>query len=250
MYFFIYFLILELTWVFLIYFKSLKKPPGPLPMDPINMDEGSKLPSSLLELCSEVGLSPIGYCNVTCWHYFENVFTNLVFSQKCKYALSGLLLCPMTTITFKGKDYFGYVYCWYVACIFAGLYLFALLLDQLMTFLFIGLPRRKKSGSWSERVRLFFLDFDSFGFFRCNFSFSESTLCSRRSVHSLLSLCSYRSALKNMRITEDTVAKVVKGHIYSASFHPCTSSLLVAAGDKLGNVGLWKLVSYFSFHQS
>uniref|UniRef100_G3PVS7 WD repeat-containing protein 76 n=1 Tax=Gasterosteus aculeatus aculeatus TaxID=481459 RepID=G3PVS7_GASAC len=97
---------------------SLKKPPGPLPMDPINMDEGSKLPSSLLELCSE------------------------------------------------------------------------------------GYPEERK------------VDLD---------------------------LKDYRSALKNMRITEDTVAKVVKGHIYSASFHPCTSSLLVAAGDKLGNVGLWKL---------
>ncbi|KAM8876553.1 WD repeat-containing protein 76 isoform 3-T3 [Synchiropus picturatus] len=32
---------------------SQKKPPGPLPMDAINMEEGSKLPSELLELCSE-----------------------------------------------------------------------------------------------------------------------------------------------------------------------------------------------------
>ncbi|KAG8001420.1 WD repeat-containing protein 76 [Nibea albiflora] len=51
----------------------------------------------------------------------------------------------------------------------------------------------------------------------------------------------YRSSLKNMKITEDRVAKVVKDRIFSAAFHPCTSSLLMAAGDKWGKVGLWKL---------
>lgn len=56
-----------------------------------------------------------------------------------------------------------------------------------------------------------------------------------------LDLKEYRSALKNMRITEDRVAKVVKDRIFSAAFHPCTSSLLMATGDKWGKVGLWKL---------
>ncbi|XP_075934129.1 WD repeat-containing protein 76 [Anarhichas minor] len=98
--------------------ESLKKPPGPLAMDPVNMEEGSKLPSQLLELCSE--------------------------------------------------------------------------------------------GTTEERKME-------------------------------LDLKEYRSALKNMRITEDRVAKVVKGRIFSAAFHPCTSSLLMATGDKLGKVGLWKL---------
>lgn len=51
----------------------------------------------------------------------------------------------------------------------------------------------------------------------------------------------YRSSLKNMTINED---KVVKDRIFSATFHPCTSSLLLAAGDKWGKVGLWKLVSF------
>ncbi|KAK2853613.1 hypothetical protein Q5P01_006274 [Channa striata] len=39
----------------LIYERSvpLKKPPGPLPMEPINMEEGSKLPSQLLHLYFE-----------------------------------------------------------------------------------------------------------------------------------------------------------------------------------------------------
>ncbi|XP_026028027.1 WD repeat-containing protein 76 isoform X2 [Astatotilapia calliptera] len=56
-----------------------------------------------------------------------------------------------------------------------------------------------------------------------------------------LDLKGYRSSLKNMTINEDKVAKVVKDRIFSATFHPCTSSLLLAAGDKWGKVGLWKL---------
>ncbi|KAL7406565.1 hypothetical protein ABVT39_022319 [Epinephelus coioides] len=102
----------------LTYNERLKKPPGPLPMDPINMEEGSKLPSQLLELCSEDSTE-----------------------------------------------------------------------DRKME----------------------------------------------------LDLKEYRSALKNMRITEDRVAKVVKDRIFSAAFHPCSSSLLMATGDKWGKVGLWKL---------
>ncbi|XP_018522468.1 WD repeat-containing protein 76 [Lates calcarifer] len=99
-------------------FVRLKKPPGPLPMDPINMEEGSKLPSQLLKLCSEDS------------------------TEDRKVALD---------------------------------------------------------------------------------------------------LKEYSSALKNMRITEETVAKVVKDRIFSAAFHPCTSSTLMAAGDKWGKVGLWNL---------
>ncbi|XP_034052536.1 WD repeat-containing protein 76-like isoform X1 [Gymnodraco acuticeps] len=55
-----------------------------------------------------------------------------------------------------------------------------------------------------------------------------------------LKLKEYCSALKIMRITEDTVAKVVKQRVYSAAFHPCTSSLLMATGDMGGHLGLWK----------
>ncbi|XP_059205380.1 WD repeat-containing protein 76 [Centropristis striata] len=95
-----------------------KKAPGPLPMDPINMEEGSKLPSQLLELCSE--------------------------------------------------------------------------------------------DSAEERKME-------------------------------LDLKKYKSDLKDMRITEDRVAKVVKDRIFSAAFHPCSSSLLMATGDKWGKVGLWKM---------
>ncbi|XP_026234842.1 WD repeat-containing protein 76 isoform X1 [Anabas testudineus] len=69
-------------------------------------------------------------------------------------------------------------------------------------------------------------------------------LCSEKSTEErkvVLNLKEYRSALKNMRINEDRVAKVVKDRIFSAAFHPCTSTLLMAAGDKWGKVGLWKL---------
>lgn len=53
----------------------------------------------------------------------------------------------------------------------------------------------------------------------------------------------YCSALRKMKITEDSVVKVVKERVSSAAFHPCSSSLLMAAGDKLGKVGLWNFVS-------
>nr|XP_019935174.1 PREDICTED: WD repeat-containing protein 76 [Paralichthys olivaceus] len=97
--------------------KSLKKPAGPLPMDPVNMEEGSKLPSQLFKICSET--------------------------------------------TKERKDE--------------------------------------------------------------------------------LDLKNYSSALKKMKITQERVAKVVKDRVFSAAFHPCSSSLLMAAGDKWGKVGLWKL---------
>uniref|UniRef100_A0A8C5NHX5 WD repeat-containing protein 76 n=1 Tax=Gouania willdenowi TaxID=441366 RepID=A0A8C5NHX5_GOUWI len=60
-------------------------------------------------------------------------------------------------------------------------------------------------------------------------------------MHHLLEFLLYCSTLKTMRLTEERVAKVVKDRIFSAAFHPCSSSLLLAAGDKGGRVGLWKL---------
>lgn len=45
------------------------------------------------------------------------------------------------------------------------------------------------------------------------------------------------------------MVKVVKDRIFSAAFHPCTSRLLLAAGDKSGHLGLWSPVS-FPLHDS
>ncbi|XP_041645055.1 WD repeat-containing protein 76 isoform X2 [Cheilinus undulatus] len=64
---------------------------------------------------------------------------------------------------------------------------------------------------------------------------------SRQEKKTQLDLKQYRSALKNMKISEERVAKVVKDRIFSAAFHPCSSSLLMATGDKWGKVGLWNL---------
>ncbi|XP_031169885.1 WD repeat-containing protein 76 isoform X2 [Sander lucioperca] len=58
-----------------------------------------------------------------------------------------------------------------------------------------------------------------------------------------LDLKEYCSALKNMTKTENRVAKVLKKRLVTAAFHPCTSSLLMATGNTLGNVALWKLDS-------
>ncbi|KAJ8417514.1 hypothetical protein AAFF_G00223570 [Aldrovandia affinis] len=54
-------------------------------------------------------------------------------------------------------------------------------------------------------------------------------------------LSEYRETLKRMRLSVGRVVKVVKDRVYSAAFHPCSSRLLLAAGDKGGRVGLWNL---------
>ncbi|XP_041938147.1 WD repeat-containing protein 76-like isoform X2 [Alosa sapidissima] len=51
----------------------------------------------------------------------------------------------------------------------------------------------------------------------------------------------YKEGLQNTHKHEKQVVKVVKKWIYSAAFHPCASSLLMAAGDKCGQVGLCNL---------
>ncbi|XP_054626423.1 WD repeat-containing protein 76 isoform X2 [Dunckerocampus dactyliophorus] len=56
-----------------------------------------------------------------------------------------------------------------------------------------------------------------------------------------LNLSEYCSSLRKMTISEEKVAKVVKDRIFSAAFHPSSTSLLMAAGDKWGKVGLWSL---------
>ncbi|CAL9701959.1 unnamed protein product [Knipowitschia caucasica] len=62
-------------------------------------------------------------------------------------------------------------------------------------------------------------------------------------INTRLNLMQYKTALAGLKVTEERVAKVVKERIFSAAFHPCASSLLMAAGDKSGKVGLWSLSS-------
>lgn len=43
--------------------------------------------------------------------------------------------------------------------------------------------------------------------------------------------------LQTFNIAEEGVAKVVKSRIYSTAWHPSTCKLLLAAGDRDGNIG-------------
>ncbi|XP_010001141.1 PREDICTED: WD repeat-containing protein 76 [Chaetura pelagica] len=51
----------------------------------------------------------------------------------------------------------------------------------------------------------------------------------------------YQDSLSSMVISEENVKKVVKYRVCSMAIHPSESSILVAAGDKLGQVGLWNV---------
>uniref|UniRef100_A0A8C4P6R9 WD repeat-containing protein 76 n=1 Tax=Dromaius novaehollandiae TaxID=8790 RepID=A0A8C4P6R9_DRONO len=49
------------------------------------------------------------------------------------------------------------------------------------------------------------------------------------------------TSLNSMTLSEDNVKKVVKNRIYSMAIHPSESTIFVAAGDKLGQIGLWNV---------
>ncbi|XP_058636667.1 WD repeat-containing protein 76 isoform X2 [Onychostoma macrolepis] len=53
-------------------------------------------------------------------------------------------------------------------------------------------------------------------------------------------LKSYQQMLQKLSINDSCVVKVVQDRICSAAFHPTSSNLLMAAGDKSGHLGLWK----------
>nr|XP_055063991.1 WD repeat-containing protein 76 [Misgurnus anguillicaudatus] len=54
-------------------------------------------------------------------------------------------------------------------------------------------------------------------------------------------LTSYQKMLQKMTIDDSGVMKVVEDRIFSAAFHPASSSLLMAAGNIWGQLGLWKM---------
>ncbi|NXM27414.1 WDR76 protein, partial [Oxyruncus cristatus] len=56
----------------------------------------------------------------------------------------------------------------------------------------------------------------------------------------------YQKSLSSMVLSEENVRKVVKSRVCSMAIHPSESTILVAAGDKLGHVGLWNVVSGWS----
>ncbi|XP_010215595.1 PREDICTED: WD repeat-containing protein 76 [Tinamus guttatus] len=56
----------------------------------------------------------------------------------------------------------------------------------------------------------------------------------------------YAASLGSMTLHAGDVSKVVKARVCSMAIHPAESAVLVAAGDKLGHVGLWNVVSGFT----
>ncbi|XP_055892923.1 WD repeat-containing protein 76-like [Biomphalaria glabrata] len=49
------------------------------------------------------------------------------------------------------------------------------------------------------------------------------------------------STLQSVNITENLVAKVVPGRVFSLAWHPYSEMLISIAGDKYGHVGLWNV---------
>ncbi|NWH84638.1 WDR76 protein, partial [Aegithalos caudatus] len=51
----------------------------------------------------------------------------------------------------------------------------------------------------------------------------------------------YQESLSSMVLREENIRKVVKSRVCSMAIHPSESTILVAAGDKWGNIGLWNV---------
>ncbi|XP_027726006.1 WD repeat-containing protein 76 isoform X2 [Vombatus ursinus] len=62
-----------------------------------------------------------------------------------------------------------------------------------------------------------------------------------KSTKKLSSMKRYQAGLTGMVISEDTICKVTRSRICSMAIHPSETRTLVAAGDKVGQVGLWDL---------
>ncbi|XP_028926319.1 WD repeat-containing protein 76 isoform X2 [Ornithorhynchus anatinus] len=72
-------------------------------------------------------------------------------------------------------------------------------------------------------------------------TWTEMSQLSGNIIQQPSSLESYQASLSGMAISKETVCKVTKDRIFSLAVHPSESRLLVAAGDRQGQVGLWDL---------
>merc|ERR1712123_407692 len=54
---------------------------------------------------------------------------------------------------------------------------------------------------------------------------------------------SLKSATSSLSLSEEQVAKVVPGRIFSLALHPSSDPLIAAVGDKSGHVGLWDILA-------
>jgi hypothetical protein len=51
-------------------------------------------------------------------------------------------------------------------------------------------------------------------------------------------LCSFRRELSKLTLSPERIAKVVPQRIFSMAIHPTGNELLLAVGDKWGNLGV------------
>ncbi|NXH15698.1 WDR76 protein, partial [Bucco capensis] len=58
----------------------------------------------------------------------------------------------------------------------------------------------------------------------------------------------YQESLNSMVLSEENIRKVVKYRVCSMAIHPSESIILVAAGDKSGQIGLWNVESEEGAH--
>jgi len=56
-------------------------------------------------------------------------------------------------------------------------------------------------------------------------------------------LIKFRRELSKLTLSPERIAKVVPQRIFSMAVHPTESELLLAVGDKWGNLGLWNVLS-------
>merc|ERR1711892_963855 len=75
-----------------------------------------------------------------------------------------------------------------------------------------------------------------------NFLTSPSTATTSKSTISF-SGSSLKSATSSLSLSEEQVAKVVPGRIFSLALHPSSNPLIAAVGDKSGHVGLWDILA-------
>merc|ERR1711892_1012111 len=75
-----------------------------------------------------------------------------------------------------------------------------------------------------------------------NFLTSLSKATTSKSIISF-SGSSLKSATSSLSLSEEQVAKVVPGRIFSLALHPSSAPLIAAVGDKSGHVGLWDILA-------
>ena len=77
---------------------------------------------------------------------------------------------------------------------------------------------------------------------------SESTKTTKKSAvktekNELVDGSDYRKRISKLSVTEEEVAKMTESRVTSVWIHPATDKVLVGAGDKAGNLGIWDVRS-------